>query len=82
MSEFFKKIGSFIVAIFMFFMNLFGIGVRPEDGKIKNVIFLIGDGMGVGAVNAAMYANGGALTMTNLKTCGYVRTQSANNLSP
>lgn len=52
-----------------------------KDKKVRNVILLIGDGMGVGAVNAAMYANGGALTMTNLKTCGYVRTQSANNFT-
>ena len=47
--------------------------------EIRNVILMIGDGMGSGAVNAAMYANGGELTMTNLKTMGYVRTQSADN---
>lgn len=55
-----------------------------NDGSnkaIHNVILLIGDGMGVGAVNAAMYANGGELTMTNLKTMGYVRTQSADNFT-
>ena len=52
-----------------------------KDAKVRNVILLIGDGMGVGAVNAAMYANGGSLTMTNLKTFGYVRTQSADNFT-
>lgn len=46
--------------------------------KVRNVILLIGDGMGMGAVNAAMYANGGELTMTNLRTFGYVRTQAAD----
>jgi len=54
-----------------------------HDGKekgIRNVILMIGDGMGHGAVNAAMYANG-SLTMTNLRTFGYVRTQSANNFT-
>ncbi len=54
-----------------------------NDGRekgIRNVILMIGDGMGVGAVNAAMYANG-SLTMTNLRTFGYVRTQSANNFT-
>ena len=54
-----------------------------NDGKekgIRNVILMIGDGMGVGAVNSAMYANG-SLTMTNLRTFGYVRTQSANNFT-
>lgn len=49
--------------------------------KVRNVILLIGDGMGHGALNAAMYANGGKLTMTNLKTMGYVQTQSANNFT-
>ena len=52
-----------------------------KETKVRNVILLIGDGMGVGAVNSAMYANGGTLTMTNLKTCGYVRTQSADNFT-
>lgn len=49
--------------------------------RVRNVILLIGDGMGTGAVNSAMYANGGELTMTNLKAMGYVRTQSANNFT-
>ena len=55
--------------------------VDGTNGKVRNVILLIGDGMGVGAVNAAMYANGGRLTMTNLHTMGYVRTQSADNFT-
>ena len=48
-----------------------------SKAKVRNVILLIGDGMGTGAVNAAMYANGGELTMTNLKTMGYVRTAAS-----
>ena len=52
-----------------------------SNAKVRNVILLIGDGMGPGAVNAAMYANGGELTMTNLRTMGYVRTQSADNFT-
>lgn len=52
--------------------------IDGSDAEIRNIILMIGDGMGNGAVNAAMYANGGELTMTNLKTMGYVRTQSAN----
>ena len=51
------------------------------DKKVNNVILLIGDGMGLGAVNAAMYANGGELTMTNLRHFGFVRTQSANKFT-
>ena len=49
--------------------------------KVRNVILLIGDGMGLAAVNAGMYANGGELTVTNLHTYGYVRTQSDDNFT-
>lgn len=55
--------------------------VDGKNTRVRNVILLIGDGMGHGAVNAAMYANGGALTMTNLRTFGLVRTQSADNFT-
>lgn len=55
--------------------------VDGKKGKVRNVILLIGDGMGPGPVNAAMYANGGKLTMTNLRTIGWVRTQSADNFT-
>lgn len=55
--------------------------VDGSKAKVRNVILLIGDGMGMGAVNSAMYANGGELTMTNLRTFGYVRTQSADNFT-
>ena len=49
--------------------------------KVRNVILLIGDGMGLAAVNAGMYANGGELTLTNLHTFGFVRTQSDDNFT-
>ncbi|NLZ19125.1 MAG: alkaline phosphatase [Bacteroidales bacterium] len=55
--------------------------VDGTNAKVRNVILLIGDGMGHGAVNAGMFANGGRLTMTNLRTFGYVRTQSADNFT-
>ena len=55
--------------------------VDGTNAKVRNVILLIGDGMGMGALNAGMFANGGKLTMTNLRTFGYVRTQSADNFT-
>lgn len=55
--------------------------IDGKNTKVRNVILMIGDGMGMGAVNAAMYANGGTLTMTNLRTFGLVRTQSADNFT-
>ncbi len=50
------------------------------DKPVKNVILMIGDGMGLAHICSGMYANQGQLTITNLKTCGFVRTQSANKL--
>ena len=55
--------------------------VDGKNTRVRNVILLIGDGMGQGAVNAGMFANGGELTMTNLRTIGYVRTQSADRFT-
>jgi len=55
--------------------------VDGRNAKVRNVILMIGDGMGLAAVNAGLYANGGVLTLANLRTYGYVRTQSADNLT-
>lgn len=51
------------------------------DRAPVNVILMIGDGMGMAHISSAMYANGGELTITNLRTCGWVRTQSATHFT-
>lgn len=48
------------------------------DGKVKNVILLIGDGMGLAQIKAALSANHGALNMANMRYMGLSRTESAN----
>jgi alkaline phosphatase len=48
--------------------------------KPKNVILLIGDGMGTSQVYAAMIANGGELFFNNFKNIGFSKTYSADNL--
>ncbi len=45
--------------------------------KPKNIILLIGDGMGVAQVYAAMTANRGSLNMTQMPFTGFSETQSA-----
>lgn len=55
--------------------------VDGKEIKVKNVILLIGDGMGLGATASAYFANGGELTVTNLRSLGYVLTQSADNFT-
>ena len=41
-----------------------------KDKKIKNVIFLIGDGMGLGQILSGAYANGRDLSMLRMKNMG------------
>ncbi len=47
--------------------------------KPKNVIMMIGDGMGVSEVFAGLTANGGHLFLDNFKQIGFSKTQSADN---
>ena len=46
--------------------------------KPKNIILLIGDGMGVAQVFSAVSVNGGELNMTQMPFTGFSKTQSAN----
>jgi alkaline phosphatase len=47
--------------------------------KPKNIILLIGDGMGVSQVFAGLTANKGHLFLENFKYIGFSKTQSADN---
>ena len=47
--------------------------------KPKNIIFLIGDGMGVSQVFSGITANHGHLFLENLRHIGFSKTQSADN---
>jgi alkaline phosphatase len=47
--------------------------------KPKNIIFLIGDGMGVSAIHAGHTANGGQLFLNNFKHLGFITTSSASH---
>lgn len=54
----------------------------PQDFKSKvpkNIIFFIGDGMGVSQVFAGLTANGGHLNLDNFKHVGFSKTQSATH---
>ena len=47
--------------------------------KPKNIIFLIGDGMGVSQIFSGLTANKGHLFLDNFKSIGFSKTQSADN---
>ncbi|WP_299580788.1 alkaline phosphatase [uncultured Sunxiuqinia sp.] len=52
---------------------------KHKAQKPKNIIFMIGDGMGVSQVQAGLSANGGQLFLTNFKHVGFSQTSSASN---
>jgi alkaline phosphatase len=55
--------------------------VRPVKGhKVKNVILMIGDGMGLVQVSAAWVANHGHLNIDNCTYSGFSRTYCADRL--
>ena len=54
---------------------------QPRGKKIKNVIFMIGDGMGFEQVNVGWVANGGKLNMTEqMPVLGASRTYATDRL--
>ena len=50
-----------------------------KSQKPKNIILMIGDGMGVADVFAGITANGGSLFLENCKHVGFSKTHSADN---
>ncbi|WP_303317058.1 alkaline phosphatase [Flavivirga abyssicola] len=46
---------------------------------VKNIIFLIGDGNGLAQISSAVLANNGKLSLTQLKSIGLIKTQSADD---
>ena len=53
---------------------------QPSGDKVKNVIFLIGDGTGLSQWSVGWVANGGALNIDNMPVAGYSRTYCLNKL--
>jgi alkaline phosphatase len=51
------------------------------QGRVKNVILMIGDGNGLAQISAAVLANNGELTLTQLKSVGLIKTQSADDFT-
>ena len=50
------------------------------DGTYKNVIFMIGDGMGLEQVSCGWVLNGGHLNLDNFKVTGFSRTYAVDRL--
>ena len=54
--------------------------IIQKNDKPKNIILMIGDGMGLGQISAAMYKNGGQLYLEEVKYIGLIKTNSASSI--
>lgn len=67
--------------------QLFSEVYRPtfsSDGKrdkVENIILLIGDGNGLTQISATALANNGELSLTQLKSIGFLKTQSSDDFT-
>lgn len=52
-----------------------------SEKSVKNVILLIGDGNGLTQISSSVLANGGSLTLTQLKSIGFIKTQSSDDFT-
>ena len=52
-----------------------------KKGKVENIILLIGDGNGLAQISATALANNGALSLTQLKSIGFMKTQSSDDFT-
>ncbi|WP_324025380.1 alkaline phosphatase [Maribacter sp. BPC-D8] len=52
-----------------------------KNMPIKNVILLIGDGNGLSQISSSLLANGGDLTLAQMKSIGFITTQSADDFT-
>lgn len=68
-----------IYSLFLLAIVILLAGCHSTPTKPKNIIYLIGDGMGVAQVTAAMHANGNQLHMERCSHVGLVKTFSASN---
>ncbi|MDZ7739039.1 MAG: alkaline phosphatase [Bacteroidales bacterium] len=77
------KVLSVLLLVFTFFLSSFSF---PDEEKknskeqdVKNIILLIGDGMGVTQVSGAITLSGDKLNMTRSRHIGFLKTHSYDN---
>jgi len=59
---------------------IFGMSASPSSTRPKNIILLIGDGMGLTQITAGMYANGNKLNLEKFPITGLMKTHSSSHL--
>lgn len=51
------------------------------EKQVENIILMIGDGNGLAQISATALANKGALSLTQIKNIGFLKTQSADDFT-
>ena len=69
-------IAYYLIMCFMFY-SCHG---NKDDNFPKNIILMIGDGMGLSQISAAMYANGGELNLEKATHIGFIKTHSGSSI--
>lgn len=70
--------------IFVLLLSVVIVSCQPKvdnEPEVKNIILMIGDGMGLAQVHAAYLANNNSLTITEFRHIGLQKTSSANRFS-
>ena len=67
----------FYITSFLIFSNCYISNDNIAITNPKNIILMIGDGMGLSQISAAMYANGEQLNIEEAKYIGLIKTNSA-----
>lgn len=52
-----------------------------KDLPVENIILMVGDGNGLTQISSAALANGGDLTLMQLKSTGFMKTQSSDDFT-
>ena len=73
-----KKIIVSTLIISVLFLSVTAVSAQK---KPKNVVFLIGDGMGIAQIYSGMVANGNKLALERCSYSGFSKTYSANNFT-
>lgn len=77
-----KKI-TVLILVLAVFLTSFGVTTDNQkdsnEPEVKNIILLIGDGMGIAQVSGAMTISGDNLNMTKSKYIGLIKTHSADD---
>ncbi len=75
------KLGLVILFIFLMCVDFSSLKAqdRHAQKKPKNVIFMIGDGMGLSQISAALVCKEGDLNLARFKKIGFIKTNSSDN---